>query len=68
MILVWSREGPRHKDKRYTPEDKIRILHKQRVAKPSRKCAGKRTQSGGAFYRWKRGFGMMDISEAWRLN
>lgn len=44
------------KGKRYTTEDKIRIL---------READGGKT--GLDIYRWKRVFGMMEVSEARRL-
>ena len=55
------------KGKRYTTEDKIRILREVDGGKDVREVCQERNISEQTFYRWKRVFGMMDVSEARRL-
>ena len=51
------------KGRRYTTEEKIRILREADGGKSSRE----RNISEQTFHRWKRQFGMMEINEARRL-
>jgi putative transposase len=55
------------KGKRYTTEDKIRILREVDGGKNVADVCQERNIAEQTFYRWKRAFGMMGISEARRL-
>lgn len=55
------------KGKRYTTEDKIRILREADGGKSLQEVCRERNIAEQTFYRWKRVYGMMDISEARRL-
>jgi putative transposase len=55
------------KGKRYTTEDKIRILREVDGGKTVQEVCREKNIAEQTFYRWKRVFGMMDISEARRL-
>jgi putative transposase len=55
------------KVKRYTTEEKIRILREADGGKSIIQVCRDRNISEVTFHRWKRGFGMMDVSEAKRL-
>ena len=55
------------KGKRYTTEDKIRILREVDGGKSVQEVCREKNIAEQTFYRWKRMFGMMDISEARRL-
>jgi putative transposase len=55
------------KGKRYTTEDKIRILREVDCGKTVQEVCREKNIAEQTFYRWKRVFGMMDISEARRL-
>jgi putative transposase len=55
------------KGKRYTTEDKIRILREVDGGKSAGEVCREKNIDEQTFYRWKRTFGMMDISEARQL-
>jgi putative transposase len=55
------------KGKRYTTEDKIRILREAEGGKSLQEVCRERNIAEQTFYRWKRIYGMMDLSEARRL-
>ena len=55
------------KGKRYTTEDKIRILRESDGGKSVAEVCRERNISEQTYYRWKRQFGMMEINEAKRL-
>ena len=55
------------KGKRHTTEEKIRILREADGGKSIIEVCKDRNISEVTFHRWKREFGMMDISEARRL-
>ena len=55
------------KGKRYTTEDQIRILREVDGGKTVQEVCREKNIAEQTFYRWKRVFGMMDISEARRL-
>jgi putative transposase len=54
------------KVKRYTTEEKIRILRDAGGGKNIVKLCGKKNISEQTFHRWKRKFGMTEIPEARR--
>jgi len=53
--------------KRYTTEDKIRILREVDGGKTVQEVCREKNIAEQTFYRWKRTFGMMDVSEARQL-
>jgi putative transposase len=55
------------KGKRYTTEDKIRILREVDGGKTVLDICRERNIAAQTFDRWKRVFGMMEVSEARRL-
>jgi putative transposase len=55
------------KGKRYTTEDKIRILWEADGGKAIGEVCRAHNISEVSFHRWKRQFGMMEINEARRL-
>jgi putative transposase len=56
------------KGKRYTTEDKIRILREaDRGQKSIQEICQQENLSEVSFHRWKKQFGQMDINEARRL-
>jgi putative transposase len=55
------------KGKRYTTEDKIRILREVDGGKSVGEDCLEKNIAEQTFYRWERTFGMMDISEARQL-
>ena len=56
------------KGKRYTTEDKIRILREaDRGEKNIREICQEANVSEVTFHRWKKQFGHMEVNEAWRL-
>ena len=55
------------KGKRYPTEDKIRILREVDGGKTVQEVCREKNIAEQTYYRWKRVFGMMDISEARRL-
>lgn len=55
------------KGKRYTTEEKIRILREADSGKAILEVCREHNVSEGSFHRWKRQFGQMDIQEARRL-
>jgi putative transposase len=55
------------KGKRYTTEDKIRILREGDGGRAIAEVCRERNISEQTYYRWKRQFGMMEINEARRL-
>src|SRR5476649_1025556 len=55
------------KGKRYTTEDKIRILREADAGKAIGEVCRAHNISEVSFHRWKRQFGMMEINEAKRL-
>jgi len=55
------------KGKRYTTEDKIRILREADNGKAILEVCREQNISEVSFHRWKRQFGQMDINEARRL-
>jgi putative transposase len=55
------------KGKRYTTEDKIRILREADRGKAVNEVCQEHNISEVSFHRWKRQFGMMEINEARRL-
>lgn len=56
------------KGKRHTTEERIRILREADGGKSIIEVCKDRNISEVTFHSWKREFGMMDISEARRLN
>ena len=55
------------KGKRYTTEEKIRILREADGGRTILEVCRERNISEQTFHRWKRQFGMMEIKEARRL-
>jgi putative transposase len=55
------------KGKRYTTEEKIRILREADGGKSILEVCRERNLSEVSFHRWKRQFGMLEINEARRL-
>jgi putative transposase len=56
------------KGKRYTTEDKIRVLREaDRGTKSIQELCREENISEVSFHRWKRQFGQMDVNEARRL-
>lgn len=55
------------KGKRYTTEDKIRILREADSGKSIKEVCREHNLSEVSFHRWKRQFGQMDVNEARRL-
>ena len=55
------------KGKRYTTEEKIRILREADGERTILEVCRERNISEQTFHRWKRQFGMMEINEARRL-
>jgi putative transposase len=55
------------KGKRYTTEDKVRILRETDSGKTIQEVCRDHNLSEVSFHRWKRQFGQMDINEARRL-
>lgn len=55
------------KAKRYTTEDKIRILREAGGAKTIAEICREKNISDVTFHRWKKEFGMMEVNEARRL-
>jgi len=55
------------KGKKYTTEDKIRILREADGGKTVQEHCRERNIAEQTFYRWKRVFGMMEVAEARRL-
>ena len=55
------------KGKRYTTEDKIRILREADGGKNIVEVCKEKNISEVTFHRWKKQFGQMDLSEAKRL-
>ena len=55
------------KGKRYTTEDKIRILRQADAGKSILDVCREHNISEVSFHRWKRQFGQMEINEARRL-
>jgi putative transposase len=55
------------KGKRYTTEDKIRILREVDSGKAIKEVCREHNLSEVSFHRWKRQFGQMDVNEARRL-
>jgi len=68
VVLVWGLEkGPSMKGKRYTTEDKIRILREVDGGKAVLDVCREHNISEVSFHRWKRQYGQMEINEARRL-
>ena len=55
------------KGKRYTTEEKIRILREADGGKSILEVCRERNISEVSFHRWKRQFGLMEVNEARRL-
>jgi putative transposase len=55
------------KGKRYTTEDKIRILREADKGKAITEVCREHNLSQVTFHRWKRQFGQMELNEARRL-
>ena len=55
------------KGKRYTEEQIIRILREAEAGKPVAQVCREHGVSEYSFYRWRKKFGGMDVSEARRL-
>jgi putative transposase len=55
------------KGKRYTTEEKIRILREADGGKSILEVCRERNISEVSFHRWKRQFGLMEINDARRL-
>ena len=55
------------KGKRYTTEDKIRILREAVGGKNILEVHKEKNISEQTYHRWKRQFGMMEVNEATRL-
>lgn len=55
------------KGKRYSTEEKIRILREADGGKPIVEVCKERNISEVTFHRWKKQFGQMDLNEAKRL-
>lgn len=55
------------KGKRYTTEDKIRILREADRGKNAAEVCRTHNISEVSFHRWKRQFGQMDLNEARKL-
>ena len=53
--------------KRYTTEEKIRILREADGGRSAQEVCRERNISDQTFYRWKRQFGRMEIDEARKL-
>jgi putative transposase len=61
-MLVWGQEkGPRMKGKRYTTEDKIRILREADAGKSILEVCREHNISEVSFHRWKQQFGQLEV-------
>jgi len=60
-------EDPSMKGKRYTEEQIIRILREAEAGKPVSQVCREHGVSEQSFYRWRKKFDGMDVSEARRL-
>lgn len=67
MSLGISERTQIMKGKRYTTEEKIRILREADGGKAVNEVCRVHNISEVSFHRWKRQFGMMEINEAKRL-
>jgi putative transposase len=67
-VLVWAEERTRPmKGKRYSTEDKIRILREaDRGQKSIQAICQEQNISEVSFHRWKRPFGQVEVKEARR--
>ena len=66
-MIVWDSKPDEMKGKRYTTEDKIRILRQADAGKSILDVCREHNISEVSFHRWKRQFGQMEINEARRL-
>ena len=67
-MLVWGQEkGPRTKGKRYTTEDKIRMLRMADAGKSILEVCREHNISEVTFHRWKKQFGQLEVNDARRL-
>ena len=67
-MLVWGqKKGPRMKGKRYTTEEKIRILREADAGKSILEVCREHNISEVSFHRWKQQFGQLEVNEARRL-
>ena len=69
-VLVWvqQRKAPDIEGKRYTTEDKIRILREaDRGERTIQVICREANISEVTFHRWKKQFGQMEVNEARRL-
>jgi putative transposase len=66
-MLVWGENQTKMKGKKYTTEDKIRILREADRGKNILEVCREHNISEVSFHRWKRQFGQMDVNEAKRL-
>ena len=55
------------KGKRYSTEDKIRMLREADTGRSITELCREKNISEATFHRWKRAFGLMDVNEAKRL-
>ena len=55
------------KGKRYSPEDKIRLLREADTGRSITELCREKNLSEATFHRWTRAFGLMDVNEAKRL-
>jgi putative transposase len=55
------------KGKRYSSEDKIRILREADTGRAIADLCREKNIAEATFHRWKREFGMMEVNEAKRL-
>ena len=62
-----ERTQTKMKGKRYTTEDKIRILREADGSKSILEVCRERNISEVTFHRWKKQFGQLDVNEARRL-
>jgi putative transposase len=55
------------KGKRYSTEDKIRMLREADTGRSITELCREKNLSEATFHRWKRAFGLMEVNEAKRL-
>jgi len=66
--LGWAKKGPDRKGKRYTVEQKIRILREADHGEQTiLDICREQNISGVTFHRWKKQFGQMEVNEPRRL-
>ncbi len=66
-MLVWGPEIRTRNERRYTTEDKIRILREADAGKSILDVCREQNLSEVSFHRWKKQFGQLEVNDARRL-